>query len=277
MLVCVFCADSMLLACLTDSGCSCCSMAAVASSLASLVEQCTDIDTDARDAALQHTANAWPLPIREAVWNDRLTFRQLLKQQTRALTAQLTAASTSTPPLDLTQLPPASLLSAYHFTVRDLHVALRSYPFSAPYTHLLHALLTQLLHAEQAGLEAGDEGETRAERLFAYCLHRNEQTAEACVDEEYFALQEAGWHERLHETLRGKLLPRRMRRAEGEEAEEESHAQKGASGSFRRHRRLLRLFIFRFGLARLLDGLVKQQPSQQGSVDMREATVQAVQ
>ena len=262
--------DSMLLACLTDSGCSCCSMAAVSFSLASLIDLCTDIDTDAKEAALQPTANAWPLPIRESIWKDRLTFRQLLKQQTRTLNSQL--AATATQPLDPTQLTADTLIAAYHYTVHDLHIALRRYPFSPPYIHLLHALLTQLLHSEQAGLEAGEEGETRAERLFAYCLYYDDQAAEARVDDDYFQLQEAGWHERLHETLKGKLLPRRPKRAEDEADSEVTGGAEGGSTvqsatvqSFRSDRRLLRVFVFRLGLERLMEAHIKLQSSQQQS------------
>ena len=266
--------DSMLLACLTDSGCSCCSMAAVSFSLASLLDQCTDIDTDAKEAALLPTANAWPLPIRESIWQDRLTFRQLLKQQTRTLNTRL--AATSTPPLNPTQLTPATLVGAYRFTLQQLHIALRRYPFSPPYTHLLHALLTQLLHGEQAGLEADEEGETRAERLFAYCLYYDEQAAEVSVDDEYFHLQEAGWHERLHETLKGKLLPKKEKRPEGEEdrgrtASEAGSVQTATMQSFRSDRRLLRLLVFRLGVERLMEETTNQQPSQQQLASVVEA------
>ena len=274
----------MLLACLTDSGCSCCSMAAVSFSLASLIDQCTDIDTDAKEAALLPTASAWPLPIRESVWKDRLAFRQLLKQQTRSLNTRLTAtAGQPQPPVNPAQLPAATLIDAYRFSIHQLHVALRRYPFSPPYSHLLHALLTQLLHGEQAGLEAGDEGETRAERLFAYCLYYDEQAAEARVDDEYFQLQEAGWHERLHETLKGKLLPRRAKREENEQEEE---VASGAAGSvqpatmqsFRSDRRLLRLFIFRMGLERLMDdGPAKPQPLQEQPSNTNVHDVQSIQ
>ena len=272
----------MLLACLTDSGCSCCSMAAVSFSLASLLDQCTDIDTDAKEAALQPTTNAWPLPIRESVWKDRLTFRQLLKQQTRALNTRLAPTATATiSASQLASLPAAVLSSCYRFTVHDIHVALRRYQFSPPYTHLLHALLTQLLHGEQAGLEAHDEGETRAERLFAHCLYYDDQTAEVCVDEEYFELQEASWHERLHETLKGKLLSKRPKRTDSEdetEAEESGgKVQAATMQSFRSDRRLLRVLVFRLGCERLMDGAIKAQPAPQQLSDTDVATVQEVQ
>ena len=241
------CADSVLMAALSDSGCDCCSMTALPLCLPSLIDACTDIDTDGREADSLPSSSPWPLHMREAVWKDRLLFRQLLK----ARTPQLIAASTANPVFlpFLSSLSSPTLVSLFTFTIPQLHLHLRaSFPFSPPFLSLLHSLLTQLQHFTRTHYPPALDACTRAELGFAEALRGEEGEGAGRLVVEEGWLRE-GLEGRLKE-LGGKLLVRR-RKEEGAGAGAESKARVGER--FRNDRRLLRLCIFRLGVERAVD------------------------
>ena len=244
------------MAALTETGCDCCSMAALPHSLLSLIDQCTDVDTDSRDADALPSSSSWPLYLRESIWKDRLTFRQLLKARTPALLSSTSHPSFLT---FLTSLPPHHLSSLFSFTIPHLHQLLRSsFPFNPPFLSLLHALLTQLLRFPAThyppALDACTEGELELVGAMRGEVVGGEEGARLVVEERW--LREGGLEGRVRE-LRGKLLVRRRKVVgegnEGEGGGGEGDGRARVGERFRNDRRLLRLCIFRFGLERAVE------------------------
>ena len=226
-------------------------MAAVPLSLSAVISQCTDVDTDSREADLQPAASSWPADIREQVWKDRLIFRQQLKARTPQL---LAVAAQPAFTAFLSSLSPAALSAAFTLSIPAVHLLLRSsFPFSPPMHHLLHAVVTQLSHFPLTLYQLPADCATQAELVFACCL---KLTADGLltVDAAYWAVkaEDGGLSRRVHEVTRGKLLPRLRRRRRKDDAaaaqEEQQDEEEAAGRRFRSDRRLLRLWLFRCGL-----------------------------
>jgi hypothetical protein len=237
----------------TSSGCSCCTMAAVPLSLSAVISQCTDVDTDSREADMQPAASSWPADIREQVWKDRLLFRQQLKARTPQL---LAVAAQPAFAAFLSSLSSSALSAAFTLSTPALHLLLRSsFPFSPPFHHLLHAVVTQLSHFPLTLYPLPADCATQAELVFACCLKLTAD-GQLTVDAAYWAVkdEDGGFSRRLQEVTRGKLLPRlrRRRRPDNTTAREEEQEEEEAAGRrFRSDRRLLRLWLFRCGLEKL--------------------------
>ena len=221
-------------------------MAALPLSLSSLIDQCTDVDTDSREADALPSTSSWPLAIRESVWKDRLLFRQRLKARTAALLPSTTSAAFLA---FLTSTPAASLTPLFTFSMPALHHALRTtFAFSPPYLSLVHALLTQLRHFRATLYPAALDACTGPELAFAEALYWDEDGEQFTVDEEWVA---TGMVARVKEVA-GKLLVRR-KQSEGDADDRRAGAR------FRNDRRLLRVWIFRLGLEAAIERFQQNQ------------------
>jgi hypothetical protein len=233
--------DSVLMAALSEVGCSCCSMASLPLSLSSLISECSDVDTDGREWESAPSSSSLPLPLRESIWKDRLLFRQILKARTRDL---LTPTSTPAFLPFLADLNTSTLTDLFSFTLPSLHQALKtSFPFSPPFLSLLHSLLLQLSHFSSTLYPPFLDACTQPELAFALALHWDDERQRLTVDEDWVR---EGLVERVREVA-GPLLVKRRR------AKEDRGEERRVGERYRNDRRLLRVWIFRLGLERAID------------------------